>query len=324
MPQSTNNGLIAVAISLDDAAPLLEAAGQLALKSNMGLHLIHIAQPPFVGLTKSLVNLDFIAGDTLRLIEAESLMNAESKLRELSRSLPTGVSCSTKVIVNRSISEAVLAEATVVGSKLLMCAAGKGNYSYMPRGFSTALSLMANATIPVLAVKDGVPCSLNADPFKSLIADDLRETGELAAKFAVNWARSMSGVAIQHIHVHGLGRKEFETSVYSSLATMQVPLTPSLDLTSIYDELVKNLEQSLKARSKSLEGDVAKLQGSYQTALLTGPVTEKIAENAESFGASLIVFGRHNTIHRKPFGIGTVPYRAMLQQKAPILVVPTR
>ena len=63
--------------------------------------------------------------------------------------------------------------------------------------------------------------------------------------------------------------------------------------------------------------------GTYRIEILTGPdPLEEIESAADRLTADILVFGRHQMIHRTPFRLGHIPYQAMLRQKRAVMVVP--
>ncbi len=315
-----------VAVPLDDHTDqILEAARQLAQKTEMSLRLVHVVTAPLFGPPYNLTNLDSLeSGPIFRLLEQEYTKHAEAKLEGLAQSLAPKLDRKTtcRVLLSTSIPQALASEATTCNASMILCGAGGHSYKLMPRGFSTALSLMANSPIPVLAIKPDQPCNLNEDQFRILVADDLRQAGLNAVHFALLWAQFINGASVQHVHVNSLTEDEFEAAFASALAATRSQVTEAVEPSQIYKSLEGQIRDKLEERAASLKNMVGKVRGRYEAKLITGNVSSSLAKSAEQFGAHVVVFGSHATLHRKPFGIGEVSYRAMLELPKPIMVVP--
>ena len=59
----------------------------------------------------------------------------------------------------------------------------------------------------------------------------------------------------------------------------------------------------------------------YESRVVVGDVFEGITSTEEDYSPDIVAFGRHKTLHRRPLGIGRVPFHAMLNLAVPILVV---
>ena len=68
-------------------------------------------------------------------------------------------------------------------------------------GFSTAVSLISESTVPVMVVNEGAELHPPGEGFRILVADDFSDTGADALAMGFTIARAVRGSTLIHTHV---------------------------------------------------------------------------------------------------------------------------
>jgi nucleotide-binding universal stress UspA family protein len=104
-------------------------------------------------------------------------------------------------------------------------------------------------------------------------------------------------------------------------------LRTTADHNKLAEDMIKALENSflerLKQRVQGAEERLQKAGGTFHFEVRRcGDVRDELERSADQFDADIVVFSRHQKIHRRPFLVGRVTYQAMLSQKRGVMVVP--
>jgi nucleotide-binding universal stress UspA family protein len=207
---------------------------------------------------------------------------------------------------------------------VLLVGADVDSLKYLPKGLSTALALMASSPVPVLVADTK---SLNTplqDGPTIMIADDLSEDAENALEFAFDLAIGHGKATLHHIHVNGLTFDALRSGLLTASATSHSFVGDQTSTEIVFDSLVRSLEDQLERRCQSEREYLENGGGSYEARVLTGNAAKKIIEETGRISPSMLVFGRHHSVHRQPFFIGRVPFKTMLASHIPVVVVPAR
>ena len=320
-----NSQPILAAMQFDEQQPhLVEAALSLAQRFSQPLALINVYTEP-----QPIPDLDVPLGfETLSKAMALDFQASLTRQREqmrsfLSRTNAGSVSLRGDVVVGGAAS-AILEEAKQRDAKLIMTACSPGAYSLMPRGFSVAIALMAQANVPVLAVSDRGKLVFPRDRrFRILVCDDL-EPGSLGAvRTAYEWATRLANVALTQLHIHGDLREVLQD--YWSDLVAHTPYLKERFATpeALWSEHERERLAALQARAGQ-PGERAHAAGVAitQSSRFANNIREEIKLTIEESAPDLIVFGRHKLLKPRPFMLGRLPFHTMLEFECPILVVP--
>ena len=87
----------------------------------------------------------------------------------------------------------------------------------------------------------------------------------------------------------------------------------------LFDFLRDRLSGTLRLRASDYRGSG---EGTYEPIVHYGQVAEKIAAVLKERTPDLAIFGRHQRARLRPFGIGKVPFAAMLADSPAVLMIP--
>ena len=186
---------------------------------------------------------------------------------------------------------------------------------FIPAGFSTALSLMGHSPIPTLVIpKDCERCFAH-ESFKMLVADDLVADSSIEIDGAVDWATMLGNCQVNHLHID-----DYTADFKSKMMAQVVEKEPQFkaQLKALRGELLKKMEDRGPYHTPALEAS----GGKYTYQLAEGEVFEELEKVNGEFDPDIVVFGRHKTVHRKPFHFGSVNFRYMMALKKPVLLFP--
>ena len=170
------------------------------------------------------------------------MLLAESGLRHASEILPKGVCSSRAFVISKSIPEAIVNDASRSSADLIVCGVANVSHKFLPKGLSTVLSLMANAPIPVIAFPPGASFQKsNEDAFRIILADDLEDAGASAAKFGIEWAKSIGKSSIYHVHVNTSRKEDFIASAYATMGPDYIPVSLPYDPVEMYEQYRSSL-----------------------------------------------------------------------------------
>jgi nucleotide-binding universal stress UspA family protein len=311
---------IVVAVAFDAHTPLLVRAGaDLARRLSKTLVLAHVVEP-WQGRTPA---RPFGEQDPLwnatQAVEADARETAEQRLAALADTVDPNVVVRRRLVVGKPI------EVLTAGERddaLLIVGADFGNLRFTPRGFSTALSLMVSAPVPVLVIDTAASPELLSETPRLLVADDLGPDSEAAVEFGFALGTALGPSEVHHVHVNGLALDSVAAGLEAAAATAHTPL-PSTDAArDVYTALVGELKERLEGRAEGLRDYLEAAQGRYVPQIETGRVVERLGDVADQVAPDVLVFGKHHAYHTRPFFLGRVPYRAMLAHRRPVVVVP--
>ena len=312
---------VMVAVNFNrDPRHLVETAINLCKRTGLGLHLTHIVEP-WVGLIETGL---MPYPDLSSSIDAEALEKAKRDLAELAESLPGQVGVTFNARLGRVV-DALIEESQAVQAALVLIGTSPSLTKFVPKGLSSALSMLGNSRVPVLALPYSKSIDFAAADLGILVCDNLAEEGASAFDWAVDLAYATEGT-LHHLHVNSLDASYIESALTMAAASTYRQINPPLTTENFLTSLTSLIEGRMQERGRRHRSKQEFTELKYEPYIVTGDVQEAMAnfidERKESI--DLIVFGQHQTLHRKPFLIGQVPFRRMLAQDHPILVVPAR
>jgi nucleotide-binding universal stress UspA family protein len=317
---------VTVAVAFDHhTVPLTTYAAGLCEKLGKDLCLLHVVEPWLDQPHSVPQGENDPLWNVRQAVEANAYELAERKLDELASGISQHITV-VKHVVRGKPAPVLAQEALNTGSMLLLVGADIGSLKYLPKGLSTALSLMVSSPVPVL-VADGK--TLESSPGKSpagvptiMMADDLSKDTESALEFAFDLAIGQGKVILHHVYVNGLTFEALRAGLLSASATAHSFVNEQTSTEIVFDALVKELEEQLERRCESEREYLENGGGAYESRVLTGHVAKKLLEEVEKIQPSMVVFGRHQAVHRQPFFMGRVPFKTMLNGQAPVVIVP--
>jgi nucleotide-binding universal stress UspA family protein len=228
----------------------------------------------------------------------------------------------TSTVVVGSVAPAVIAEAVTSGSALIVCGAARGSHRFVPKGISTALGLMADAPVPVLVMNDICPLDLRQTQQSLLIADDLSANCAGVPVTACNLAIAIGHTDVHHVHVNALSMETLASAAEKSIAMHGEMIFKDVGPSVLWEIVQRDLQEHIIRRSKGAGERIVAAGGQYCAKLRNGRVESELEKAVEATQANILVFGRHHSLHRKPFAIGKVPFHMMLAHNRALVVVP--
>jgi len=321
-PSTKGLALIATAFDAQTSA-LVASALTLARRFQVKLRFVSVVETQW---ENPVIDTPYYGVSPLVLSEVreQELEERRGKMKELLAKLPADVVAEGDVFAGDA-TQGLIADAIVHGANLVMTAANIDSYgTFTPRGFSKAMSLMAEAPLPVLVTSAQAPFDAGKPGFSILVSDDLQPDTEEAVRRGYELAAKLGkGTKLHHLHVHG----DFREALGSVWSEIRTAVEARLGTTEGARDRILAAEEAARlerlAERPGAYGAEAKAAGVEVKRLSEiGQVGDAIHEAAVDIGADLLVFGRHKWLRARPFIIGRVPLTAMLKAGRPLLVVP--
>lgn len=299
---------IGVAVSFDERLEqVLTVAQRLGRMTGCSLRLIHVCDP----WTKSYLATAVEAGppDLVNALKEESARIAGRRVTALARTL--GDHCEVAVAAG-DVVKCLAEDAESNGVGLLVVGASKGGLASTSMGFSTAVSLISESTVPVLVVNEEACLELARDGLNIVVADDFSDVAleGLALGFAL--AQAVRGSTLVHAHVE----------TYSDLQLFRKGKAQAKVSPNQISGMLQSAEAKLLERCGDRAGRLEADGGHYQMEVVAGSVPDELERTAVACRADLTIFGQHRVFHRHAMQVGQVPFKAMLSQNRPVIVVP--
>ncbi len=313
---------IIVAVGLDEHTDaLLRSASSLARRSGMSLRLVHVVEPWVGGYWSTAVAGGIPMMDIVQNVETEQIKMAEDKLTRLVERYGKDISCNYAVL-RGIVADAILEDAAVSEAAMLITGSAGEYQRFIPRGFSTALSLLAHAPIPVLVVPRDVELNFERPELKLLVADDLSTEARRIVATAFAFAAELDSPRLLHFHVNAMGADHVEDTMRKAVAAQRDSGDPGMIARDVAGTLLEAIKKGLAERVPQNRLAFDRAGGTYQVKIANGHPIEEVNAEAERLGADVLIFGRHQTFHRRPFLIGRVPFHAMLSRQQAVMVLP--
>ncbi len=301
--------------------PSLNAAASLCKRTGMRLRLVAAIEPAEVN------NLHLQPSDMydftamIRSESAELKAQVEDELQRFANTLELDIKVETSVVIGTP-AQVILSEAVVSGASLIVTGAAKGSLRFIPKGLSTALTLMSESPIPVLVINDNRQLNLNRKALDILVADDLSESCERAVLVGFDLAIALGETDVHHIYVNSLTMENFAHNVQKLRELRKEDVGAHISPTELWEETHRSLHTRIRLRAPGRTQFLETAGGHYWPEIRDGGIKLGLEKAIDIATPDVIVFGRHQTIHRRPFSIGRVPFHFMLSMDYSILVVP--
>ncbi len=323
------NAKVCVAVNFDDASmKAVKVAEQYCHRVGAELHLVHVCENIVTAEIASIGTggMFIMPPEVLEAAEENAKEEARSKMFELSQSIKAPIKVSNHVLGLRpgSIADALESEALSCGADMIIVGASPTSHRFVPRGFSVALSLMSHAKLPVMVVNTKQKADLDSDRLSIVIADDLKSSSNAAVVGGCELAFALGKGDIFHLYVNGVTKDLLEAALSTALASSRSSSDTALSSQEVHAAMLQQFEGRLESRTVGLNMALDITACRYHRELLTdGSVMDAMQSYVDKKKANLIVFGRHQSFHRKPFGVGQMPFYAMLNLGCPVVVFPS-
>jgi nucleotide-binding universal stress UspA family protein len=313
---------VTVAIAFDEETPeLIKAAESLCLVSGMSLRLVHTCESPY-GTWAGHPFSDLLSPEVIEDAEEAVLSAAELKIAELKTTIDGRVQVTHNVLFGRP-AENIIADSIASRVSLIVTATSKAGHRFVLKGFSTALSLISDASVPVLVIPGGVKLDMSRRGLRILLADDLRQERADARHAAFALAAVCPESKLLHVHVNPLSEQHLVRMLERAQASQPGGVgSRELSSRSLYKRAKDELAARLESFGIPYKETLAAGDGRYESALLEGDVVESLERKIVEWDPEVIVFGRHHMAQRRPLLPGQLPFRTMLSQRRAIMVAP--
>ena len=319
---ATRAKYVTVAVAFDHhTIPLTTFAARLCEKLSKDLCLMHVVEPWLDSPHSVPRGENDPLWNVSQAVEKNAYELAERKLNELASEISPRVRVVKHVLRGKPV-PLLMQEAFNIGSMMLVVGADVESLKYLPKGLSTALSLMASASVPVLVADGSLLHEILDDRLDILVADDLSEDAENALEFGFDLAIGQGKATLHHVHINGLTFDSLRSGLLSAAATSHSIGNDEKTTEIVFDSMIKGFEAQLEQRGGNERDYLENGGGSYKPKVLTGNVAKKILEEIQTVNPAILVFGRHQAVHRQPFFMGRVPFKTMLASKIPVVIVP--
>lgn len=315
--------VITVAVGFDrHTIVLTEAAVELCRRTGKTLCLLHVIEPWLdrTNSSKALGPQDPL-WNVNQAVETNSKDLARNKLDELAQMIPSDVAVIKRIAVGKPV-DLIIKEVVETSTAMLLVGADYGSLKFVPRGLSTALSLMVSSPVPVMVADSSILANTFGSNSRFLIADDLGAQSESAVDFGYGLATALRGSQVHHIHISGLTMESLQAGLATAAASSHTPLNTRASAADVFAAMNHDLKNKLFRRAERHIDILEASEGQTMVDVLAGNVYDQLAEYASRHNPHVIVFGRHHAYYTKPFFIGRVPYRTMLALKRPVILVP--
>lgn len=253
--------------------------------------------------------------------EGELMQQARVRLADTVAKSQLGARAKGEVLSGREAARTVIDYAKLCRASIIVTACAD-SYGLVAGGFSTAMTLMAESPVPVLAVKADQPLDAAKSPLRILLADDLEPGSENAARQTYLLAAQHGQCQIRHLHIHRDFRERSRDAFKRYLKDHPALAGDSVGIDKILADERSARVQRLHDRGGPFRKAVEAGKSTVEVEIREGGVTDTLAAVLEDFNPDLVVFGRHEMLKTRPFILGRVTLRTMLGTNRPVMVVP--
>lgn len=316
-------GRLAVAVGFDEqTGALMKSAISFARKFNYSLLLIHVIEgPDFDPLAVDLPGY-YTIPPVMRESESQLRAERQEQMRKLLDSLDPAIAAEGRVHYGDG-PRVVIEDAKNSQCNAIMTACNLESYHLMPAGFSMALTLMNDAPMPVLVVSNDAVVDFSKQDFRILLTDDLQESNKETARRAYEFATALSNGHLRHLHVHGDFRELMRDAMLDIVDRSPLAGNGERPESIWLKEYNARLDQ-MKAQGEPFTVAAEEKGVVIERDVRTGKVADEVHAAIEDFDPDLIFYGRHRFWRTKPFFIGRMPFRSMLEEKKAVCMVPNQ
>ncbi len=272
----------------------------------------------------SLIN--FMSKDNLKVkaeellsAEEESISNAKKELEKIAASIPKTISVKMDVTVGFP-NESIRAYSLANDIDLILVGGSTAEYRFIPKGMSTALSLLSESSCPVMLIPKSWNNAWNNPSLKIQLADDLSANSEAAVHSTVALATLLKGASINHCHVNPLSKEILGNAMSGAFAASHTP-KGAIKADEIWDLAMSKLMKKLVARTSEFKERMEQHNTSIRHTILQGEPLGSLLDLAHKENPDLLAFGRHRAWHKDSMSLGNIPFHSMLKSGKPVIVV---
>ncbi len=219
--------------------------------------------------------------------------------------------------------ECINAEAVSSAASLIISGVKQSSHRFIPKGFSTAISLMANSSIPVIAIPEGKFFDFNNKKVRIVVADDLSPTSSEVLPTCAELAGSFENTEIIHTHIHHETKEDLMSwadDISEMMITKGIDHSFPISRETVVLDMEEGIKQTMINRLEIPTSYLMKNEVQYNQHVSFGEVFEEMSRLVEDKKPQLIAFGKHHFLHKHPISIGRVPFHTMLSFKTPVLI----
>jgi len=302
-----------VAASFDEhLEALLQSAENLARHTGASIRLLHVCDPWAKSFLSSVA--DSGAMDLMGPLKEEAIRIATRRLDSIRRSLPGEIKVETQV-VSGDVAKLIAEDASESGSNMILVGASKGGVAGTIHGFSSAISLVMESSVPVMVVNKDAMFVPREKGATFLACDDFTDVSMAALDAGFSLAKAIKGSTLVHLHVESYG----ELPHHGKLKDPKTNAAITPEQLAIIN---RQVEDKMLERSADWPSKLESAGSRYELEIVSGNVPDEIDRSAIAHRADIVLFGQHKVFHRKSMHVGKVPYKVMLAQNRPVIVVP--
>lgn len=323
MRNSTPRGSFVAAVGFDrQADTLVRTAVELARRFDLEIHLVNVTETmiyePMIGDLPGYYTIPGLVAEREQFLVDQRQQDLQRIKDQIEGEVPVTV----KAVIGDTV-RSLISEAEARRANFLLTACNPSEYRLLYRGFSTALGLMHEAPFPVLTVSDETPLALDKKGVKMLVADDLRESTGEAVRKAYELAARLDSPVVRQVHVHGDFRELIRDYWHDFKERTPGIRTDGKTLESLWNDEYQLRKDRLAKHGAPFKTLAERAGAQVELDVRTGAVHEQLHAAVQEFGPDLLVFGRHRLLRAKPFLVGRMTAKAMLEERKPVLSVPS-
>ena len=307
-----------------DTVKNLQGACKLAKHTGMTLRLVHVIEKWQEHLPGCYTPGSYFSSKLSAINEDSCIKDARAKFEELKTMIDPSINIEQNVLVG-SVAEGLLCDAISSQAALIMCSYRPMSDQYLPKGLSTTLSLLADASVPVLAMPLGFNLDYSKKPFKIVACDSLMDDCSEAMSTACEFGMDVGNASIIHLHIHQKTPAEIAEwgeQVQSFMESYKLQVPSEFEVENIMEQTRKKISHQLDQRIGMLKSIIPLKQGcEYAQQIRFGDLFDQFGSMIANENPDIIAFGKHQKFHKKTLAVGSMPSYTMLGLGRPILAV---
>ncbi|MFW7378105.1 MAG: universal stress protein [Oligoflexus sp.] len=312
---SENSIMVAIAFD-ENTSNLVKFGAYLSKRLEKPLCLIHVVENPDSLDLPIAFARDVNSLTKLRILQIMEKSALNDRMKKLIDNADIPRSTKTIVISSSDIDKAIIQFATKHKAKYIVSGTKKGTNRLVPKGLSTAISLIENSSVPVFIVpQENSFAGAENDRLKMFISDSLEADSDQIVRSALEMAILLQCQSIDHVHIYSRHeRNHWQTSIWKQL---------DLPKKSPPEKLDDQLRQILQAKIAGFESQLNKISCKYRALIVeSADIAETLLKTIDENSPDIVLFGRHKMLKFKPLGIGNLPYRTILSKSQIKVIIP--